>query len=64
MRSPGREQTGAVYKITVGRDDEQKHYPIPAADAISVARFLIEQQGLTQRDLIPNSDQKALFLCF
>ena len=32
---------------------EQQHYPIPAADAISVVRFLIEQQGLTQRDLIP-----------
>jgi len=30
----------------------QAHYPIPAVDAVSVVRFLIEQQGLTQRDLI------------
>ncbi len=32
---------------------EQQHYPIPAADAVSVVRFLIENQDLTQRDLIP-----------
>jgi len=25
--------------------------PLPDADAVSVVRFLIEQQGLTQRDL-------------
>ena len=31
---------------------EQAHYPIPAADPVSVLRFLIEQQGLTQRDQI------------
>ena len=32
---------------------EQEHYSIPAADPVSVVRFLIEKQGLTQRDLIP-----------
>src|SRR5215475_8192266 len=32
---------------------EQEHYSIPAADPVSVVRFLIEQQKLTQRDLIP-----------
>lgn len=32
---------------------EQARYPIPAADPISIVRFLIEQQHLTQRDLIP-----------
>ena len=32
---------------------EQAHYAIPDADAVSVVRFLIEQQGLTQRDLTP-----------
>jgi HTH-type transcriptional regulator/antitoxin HigA len=32
---------------------EQEHYSIPAADPASVVRFLIEQQNLTQRDLIP-----------
>jgi len=32
---------------------EQEHYSIPEADPVSVVRFLIEQQNLTQRDLIP-----------
>ena len=32
---------------------EQTHYPIPVAGAVSVVKFLIEHQGLTQRDLIP-----------
>jgi HTH-type transcriptional regulator/antitoxin HigA len=31
---------------------EETHYPIPAADAFSVVRSLLEQQDLTQRDLI------------
>src|SRR5207244_10820883 len=30
---------------------EQTHYAIPAADAASVVRLIIEQQDLTQRDL-------------
>lgn len=32
---------------------EETHYPIPAAGAVAVVRFLLEHQGLTQRDLIP-----------
>ena len=32
---------------------EQTHYPIPVVGAVSVVKFLIEHQGLTQRDLIP-----------
>jgi HTH-type transcriptional regulator / antitoxin HigA len=32
---------------------EETHYPISVAGAVSVVRLLIEQQGLTQRDLIP-----------
>jgi HTH-type transcriptional regulator/antitoxin HigA len=31
---------------------EQEHFSIPAADPVSVVRFLIESQGLAQRDLI------------
>jgi HTH-type transcriptional regulator/antitoxin HigA len=32
---------------------EREHYSIPAANPVSILRFLIENQGLTQRDLIP-----------
>ncbi len=32
---------------------EQTHYPIPVTGAVAVVKFLIEHQGLTQRDLVP-----------
>src|ERR1035437_521381 len=30
---------------------EQEHYPIPAAEPAEVLRFLLEQNGLSQRDI-------------
>ncbi|MGB7552838.1 MAG: hypothetical protein WBM04_00580, partial [Candidatus Korobacteraceae bacterium] len=42
---------------------EQEHYPIPAADPVSVVRFLMEQQGLKQRDLVPQFGSRAPFPC-
>jgi len=32
---------------------EQENYSVPAPDPVALVRFLIEQQHLTQRDLIP-----------
>jgi HTH-type transcriptional regulator/antitoxin HigA len=32
---------------------EGEHYPIPDASPVDVLRFLIEQNGLSQRDLVP-----------
>lgn len=32
---------------------ESKHHPIPDADPIDVIRFLMETQGLRQKDLVP-----------
>jgi HTH-type transcriptional regulator / antitoxin HigA len=43
---------------------EQARYPIPAADPISIARFLIEQQHLTQRDLIPQFGSESAVSMF
>jgi HTH-type transcriptional regulator/antitoxin HigA len=43
---------------------EQAHYPIPAADPVSVVRFLIEQQHLTQRDLIPQFGSESAVSMF
>ena len=43
---------------------EQEHYAIPAADAVSVVRFLIEQQGLAQRDLIPQFGSESAVSMF
>ncbi|MFZ0278590.1 MAG: hypothetical protein WA651_20220 [Candidatus Sulfotelmatobacter sp.] len=43
---------------------EQKRYPISAADPVSVVRFLIEQQDLTQRDLIPQFGSESAVSMF
>ena len=43
---------------------EQEHYSIPEADPVSVVRFLIEQQNLTQRDLIPQFGSESAVSMF
>jgi HTH-type transcriptional regulator / antitoxin HigA len=54
LESPSRSEVEAIELLTLLVERyEQEHYFIPAADAASVVRFLIEQQNLTQRDLIP-----------
>ena len=40
-------------------DYEEKRYPIPDASPVDVLRFLIQQNGLTQRDLIPEMGNEA-----
>jgi HTH-type transcriptional regulator / antitoxin HigA len=32
---------------------EQEHYPVPAAEPADVLRYLLEQNGLSQRDIAP-----------
>jgi HTH-type transcriptional regulator/antitoxin HigA len=65
LESPSRSELEAVELLTllVGRY-EQEHYPIPAADPASVVRFLIEQQNLTQRDLIPQFGSESAVSMF
>ena len=43
---------------------EQEHYSVPEADPISIVRFLIEQQHLTQRDLIPQFGSESAVSMF
>ena len=43
---------------------EQEHYPIPAADPISLVRFLMERQNLTQRDLVPQFGSESAVSMF
>jgi HTH-type transcriptional regulator/antitoxin HigA len=38
---------------------EDEHYPIPDASPADVLRFLIEHNGLSQRDLIPELGNEA-----
>ena len=53
LEKPSSSQVEAIELLTLLVERyEQEHYPIPAADAVSVVRFLVEQRGLAQRDLI------------
>ena len=61
--SPPEEEAIELLTLLVERY-EQEHYPIPAADPVSVVRFLIEQQNLTQRDLIPQFGSESVVSMF
>ncbi len=43
---------------------EQAQYPIPAANPVSVLRFLMERQGLTQRNLLPQFGSESAVSMF
>jgi HTH-type transcriptional regulator / antitoxin HigA len=54
LENPSRSELEAIELLTLLVEHyEKEHYPIPSADPVSVVRFLIEQQKLKQRDLIP-----------
>jgi HTH-type transcriptional regulator/antitoxin HigA len=54
LENPSRSEVEAIELLTLLVERyEEEHYPIPAADAVSIVRFLLERQNLTQRDLIP-----------
>lgn len=38
---------------------EKKHYPIPLPDPIDMIEFVLEQRGLTPKDLIPYLGSRA-----
>jgi HTH-type transcriptional regulator / antitoxin HigA len=53
LENPTPSQQEAIELLTLLVERyEETHYPIPVAGAVPVVRFLLEHQGLTQRDLI------------
>ena len=65
LEKPSRDEAAAIELLTMLVDRyEQEHYPVPAADAVSVVRFLIEQQSLAQRDLIPQFGSESAVSMF
>jgi HTH-type transcriptional regulator/antitoxin HigA len=65
LERPSRSELEAIELLTLLVERyEQEHYPIPAADPASVVRFLIEQQNLTQRDLIPQFGSESAVSMF
>ena len=61
--SPAEQEAIELLTLLVERY-EREHYPIPSADPVSVVRFLIEQQHLTQRDLIPQFGSESAVSMF
>lgn len=61
--SPSEVEAIELLTLLIGRY-EQDRYPIPAADAISVVRFLIENQHLAQRDLVPQFGSESAVSMF
>jgi HTH-type transcriptional regulator/antitoxin HigA len=43
---------------------EQQHSAVPASDPVSVVKFLMERQKLTQRDLIPQFGSESAVSMF
>jgi HTH-type transcriptional regulator/antitoxin HigA len=65
LENPSRAEAEAIELLTLLVDRyEQAHYSVPAADAVSVVRFLLEQQGLAQRDLIPQFGSESAVSMF
>src|ERR1700674_4527341 len=65
LENPSRAEAEAIELLTLLVERyEETHFPIPAADAVSVVRFVLEQQGLTQRDLIPEFGSESAISMF
>lgn len=65
LQRPSRSQEEAIELLTLLVDRyEREHYTIPASDPVSVVRFLIERNGLAQRDLIPQFGSESAVSMF
>ncbi|HXT26862.1 MAG TPA: transcriptional regulator [Candidatus Eisenbacteria bacterium] len=65
LSHPSRSEQEAIDLLTLLIERyEEEHYPIPSADAVSVVRFLLEHQDLTQRDLIPEFGSESAVSMF
>ncbi len=65
LEHPSRSEVEAIELLTLLVERyEQHHYPIPAADPASVVRFLMEQESLKQRDLIPQFGSESAVSMF
>jgi HTH-type transcriptional regulator/antitoxin HigA len=65
LENPSRTEQEAIELLTLLIERyEETSYPIPKADAVSVVRFLLEHQDLTQRDLVPEFGSESAVSMF
>lgn len=65
LESPSGSEVDAIDLLTLLVERyEQEHYSIPEGDPVSGVRFIIEQQKLTQRGLIPQFGSESAVSMF
>jgi len=65
LENPSGSEVEAIELLTLLVERyEQEHYAIPKGDPVSVVRFIMEQQNLTQRDLIPQFGSESAVSMF
>jgi HTH-type transcriptional regulator / antitoxin HigA len=65
LENPSSDEMEAIELLTLLVERyEQEHYSIPTAEPVSVVRFLIEKQNLTQRELIPQFGSESAVSMF
>jgi HTH-type transcriptional regulator / antitoxin HigA len=65
LENPSRAEQEAIELLTLLIERyEETSYPIPKGDAVSVVRFLLEHQDLTQRDLVPEFGSESAVSMF
>lgn len=65
LEEPSAPETEAIELLTLLVERyEEARYPVPCADPVTVVRFLIEQQHLAQRDLIPEFGSESAVSMF
>lgn len=65
LENPARSEQEAIELLTLLIERyEERSYPIPKADAVSVVRFLLEHQEPTQRDLVPEFGSESAVSMF
>lgn len=53
LQNPSTAEAAAIELLTLLVESyERAQYPVPVADPVSVVQFLMQQQGLAQRDLV------------
>jgi HTH-type transcriptional regulator/antitoxin HigA len=65
LENPSCSEVAAIELLTLLVERyEETHYPIPAADPVSVVRLLLKKQDLTQRDLVPEFGSESAVSMF
>ena len=65
LENPSGSEVDAIELLTLLVERyEQEHYSVPKSDPVSVVRFIIERQNLTQRDIIPQFGSESAVSLF